>query len=204
MKNQVQHRAAAFSLVEVIIAVGIVALAIPSLLAVFGFFSDVSVSTNDRDDAESVTRAVMLFLENEAGNTSASDTTIDAAGSFATVYQWVVAARGNPDDATVLYAYKPRISDSGSTGTGETDSGYVASATPPTEDQVSSFDGRIMAVEIHAPETNILPDTVLVPDVSNYVRAYLPMKLEIYALFSATEERTNTKLVETFPVVLSR
>ena len=179
--------ASGFSLIEVVIALGLVALAIPLIMGMFGSFSKYSVEIRDRDDIKSVVNEVSLYLENEADLESGGD-------SFTTVYEWVLKASQNQDDAKVLYAYKPTGSDSG----------YTVSVTPPLDREISASDGRIMAVEIMAPPETVLSKAELNSDVSNYGKAYLPLELHIYALSIAVGPRTKVNFLDSFPVVLPR
>lgn len=182
-----------FSLIEVVIAVGLVAVAIPTLLGMFGYFSEISVTVRDRDDIEAVAGAVQVFLETGAGKDAGSGA-LPAAGTFAAVYDWVYKARQDPDRATVVYAYHHRGKDAV----------YTVSTVPPGEDEISLLDGRIMAVEIHPPGERMLPSSSLDANVSNYRKAYLPLELEIFALSTAEETRSPANFIDSLPTVLFR
>ena len=182
---------AGFSLIEVLIAVGLVAVAIPSILGLFGYYSQISVNNQDREDASSVVSAIHIYLENEAANEAANGD----SSSFATVYEWVYDARQDPEEATVLYAYKDR----------DNDSHFTVSVDPPDEDgDLDRIDGRILAVEIQAPDETVLPEADFVANWSEYRKAYLPLKMKIYALSASVEPRTGANFIDSFPVVLSR
>ena len=163
-----------FSLVEVVIALGLVAIAIPTLMGMFSFFSNISTSTRDRSDIDSVTNAIQIFLE---------------TSSFPAVYQWIKDARQSPENVSVIYVYKS-IND---------DQIYTTSSTPPREDEITILDGRIMAVELHAPGETLLPEATLGSDVSEYGKAYLPITLKIYAVVGVTHEPTRSNYLESVP-----
>ena len=177
-----------FSLIEVVMAVAIVAIAIPTMLGMFAYFSKASVETKDFSDSESVTNAVLLFLEN------------DPQAGFETVYQWVTQARQNPAQAQVLYVYKKQQTSSQSNGPAVVEeAAYTVTLSPPQDSDISLSDGRIMAVEVQAPDTRIIETFT---GLDAYDKTYLPIKIDIYAVNSPTQERKD--LLETYPAVIFR
>ncbi len=173
------HTSSGFSLVEVIIAVGIVAFAIPAVLGVMAVFSSSSAATMDRGEAASAANALQLYLSGKVTNLP-----------FATVYGWTYSARQTPANAQVIYAYKTNLSQSD----------YSFSQTPPTE----AIEGKLLAAEILAPDTRVLPSATLVSDSSLYTKSYLPIKVSIYALSSPAQPRTPTTFVDSYPMVISK
>jgi len=76
----------AFSLIEVVLAVGVVAFAIISVLALFGQSLQSARQVTDEDEALGIARALPAFLQNEG---------------FNTVYGWVQT----PASAPTIYGY---------------------------------------------------------------------------------------------------
>jgi Tfp pilus assembly protein PilV len=179
------HCTLGFSLVEVVLAVGIVAFAIPAVLGVMAVFSSSSSSTMDRGEAASAANLLQLYLSGKV-----MDPTTSASVPFATVQGWVHAARQSPSNAQVIYAYK----------TNATQSEYTLSQRVPT----GTIEGKMLAAEILAPETRILPAATLVSSSSNYSKAYLPLKVSIHAISSASQPLTAATLVDSYPIVISQ
>lgn len=173
------HPSSGFSLIEVVIAVGIVAFAIPSVLGVMAVFSSSSSATMDRGEAASVADSLQLYLSGK----------VDPL-PFATVYGWTYAARQNESNAQVIYAYK----------TDANQSDYRFSQTPPS----GAIDGKLLAARILAPDPRVLPDTALVGDSANYAKAYLPIKVSIYALSTPSQPLSPASLVDSYPIVISK
>lgn len=168
-----------FSLVEVVIAVGIVAFAIPSVLGVMAVFSSSSASTMDRGEAASVANSLQLYLSGKVTNLP-----------FSTVYGWTYSARQDPANAQVIYAYK--------TNSSQTD--YSFSQTAPT----GTIEGKLLAAKILAPDARVLPSATLVSDSSLYTKAYLPIKVSIYALSTPAQPLTPANFVDSYPMVISK
>lgn len=174
-----------FSLVEVVLALGILAFTIPAIIGVMAVFSSSSSSTMDRGEAASALNALQLYLSGKVRDPATSSNV-----PFATVYSWTYAARQAPASAQVIYGYK--------TNAAQTD--YTFSQREPA----GSIEGKLLAVEILAPETRILPSAAFASGSSNYSRAYLPLKVSIHALSSASQPRTAATLVDSYPVVISQ
>lgn len=174
-----------FSLVEVVLAVGIIAIAVPAVLGVMAAFSSSSSSTMDRGEAGSAANSLQLYLSGKVRDSATS-----ANVPFATVYGWTYAARQSPASAQVIYAYK----------TNAAQSDYTFSQRAPT----GTIEGKLLAAEIHAPETRILPSAAFTGASSDYSKAYLPLKVSIHALSSASQPRTAATLVDSYPMVISR
>ncbi|MCX6972288.1 MAG: hypothetical protein NTV93_19360 [Verrucomicrobia bacterium] len=179
------HSSLGFSLVEVVLAVGIVAVAIPAVLGVMAVFSSSSSSTMDRGEAFSAASSLQLYLSGKVRDPATSSNV-----PFATVYGWTYAARQAPASAQVIYAYK----------TNAAQAGYTISRSAPA----GTVGGKVLAAEILAPETRILPSSTLVSASSNYSKAYLPLKVSIHALSSASQPRTAATLVDSYPMVISQ
>ncbi len=179
------HNSLGFSLVEVVLAVGIVAFAIPAVLGVLAVFSSSSASTMDRGEVASAANSLQLYLNGKVRDPATSSNV-----PFATVYGWTYAARQAPASAQVIYAYK----------TNATQSGYILSQSAPA----GTIEGKMLVAEILAPETRILPAATLVSASSNYSKAYLPLKVSIHALSSASQPRTAATLVDSYPMAISQ
>lgn len=182
---QARPRLAGFSLSEVIIALGIIAFAIPLVLAVQGIFSSNSSQTMNRGELASVTSSLQLYL-----NGRVLDPGSAATVSFNTVYGWVYSARQSPGSPKVIYGYKTSASESD----------YTFSQTAPA----GNIDGRLLVAEILPPERNVLPDNLLVPDSASYSKACLPMKVALHILPIPSQKRTSASLVDSYPMVISR
>ncbi len=174
-----KHPSAGFSLIEIVIAVGIVAFAIPSVLGVMAVFSSSSSATMDRGEAASVANSLQLYLSGKVTNLP-----------FATIYGWTYAARQNPANAQVIYAYKSDASQSD----------YSFSQTPPN----GAIEGKLLAAEILAPDPRVLPAAALVSDNANYAKAYLPIKVAIYALSTPAQPLTPASFVDSYPMVIPK
>jgi hypothetical protein len=175
----------ALSLVEVVLALGIVAFSILTIVGLLGGFAKVSSATAGREEAAAAAlNSIQLCLEGKAPDSANS-----APISFTTVYDWVRTARTSPAMAKILYAYRDSPNPDG----------YLVSQTPPT----GQFNGKIMAALILAPDLTILPDSQLVNTASAYNKSYLPLRIEIHALSSPSESLSATNLVDTYPSVIS-
>jgi type II secretory pathway pseudopilin PulG len=177
--NLKNHRSSGFSLVEVVLAIGIVAIAIPSVLGVMAVFSSSSSATMGRGEAASAANSLQLYLSGKVTNLP-----------FATVYGWTYAARQSPANAQVIYAFKTNAS--------QTD--YSFSQVAPT----GTIEGKLLAAEILAPDTRILPSAALVSNSALYTKAYLPIKVSIYALSASAQPRTPATFVDSYPMVISK
>lgn len=173
------HTSSGFSLVEVVIAVGIVAIAIPSVLGVMAVFSSSSSATMGRGEAASAANSLHLYLSGKVTDLP-----------FATVYGWTYSARQSPASAQVIYAYK----------TNQSQTDYSFSQAAPT----GAIEGKLLAAEILAPDTRVLPSAALVSDSSLYSRAYLPINVSIYALSTPAQPRTPATFVDSYPMVISK
>jgi hypothetical protein len=179
-----KHQHSALSLVEVVLALGIVAFSILTIVGLLSGFAKVSSATAGREEAAAALNCIQLCLEGKAPDSANS-----APISFTTVYDWVRTARTSPAMAKILYAYRDSANPDG----------YLVSQTPPT----GQFNGKIMAALILAPDLTILPDSQLVSTASAYNKSYLPLRIEIHALSSSSENLSATNLVDTYPSVIS-
>jgi len=167
--------------------VAIAGFAIPVVLGVQSLCSSSSTLMVDRAEAASAARPLDLYL-----NGRIRDAKLNTVVPFATVYGWVCTARNAPAKAQVIYGYR----------TSTTQSDYIFSQTKP--DTSVAFDGRLLAVEILAPDVKIIPDILLPKDSASYSKACLPVKVAIHALTSASQSVTGANLVDTYPLVVSR
>lgn len=176
-----------FSLSEVVIALALVAVSIPTIISLFGTFTNLSGEIRGRDELGAIVNEVTLYLENEAGS-------LDDVNHFDKVYEWVKQASEGVDQAQVLYYY---LSAADSTD-------YKVSPAKPGDDEISSLDGRIVAIELLAPQGSILSSDDIGTDISAYNKAYLPLELHIYGLASPVDQPSKGNYLDTFPIVLSR
>lgn len=181
-----------FSLIEVVIALGIVAVTLPLILGVFARLSSSTDRVRDLHDVETVLAAVKNYMETD-------DATTDR---FAEVYGWITSSRGSSDSpGKVLYVYRPATTSSSDIGE---ITPFVVSESVPDRDDVNIIEGRLIAVEVHAPQETVLSDANLPASVNDYPKAYLPMQLD---LFVATPGERNEELgqpFESLPFVLKR
>lgn len=183
--HSLKSRCAGFSLIEVIIAMGIVGFIIPVILGVQATFSYSSTRAMDRSDVASMSHSLELYLNGRVPDPSSSATV-----PFSTVYGWVYAARQAPGKAQVIYGYKANAS--------HTD--YIFSQSPPT----GNVEGRLLAIEILAPEQKVLPDDLLGSDSATYSKACLPLKVSVHVLADPFQKRTAGTFMDAYPVVVSR
>lgn len=184
-----------FSLIEVVIALAIVAVAMPIILGVFSTLSSSSEKVRDLNDVESIVTAVQIYLENETATTN----------RFDEVYDWVQQARANPDDAVALYVYRSEIGDADGNSDDEDVTLTVSEELPGVSD-VSAFDARVVAVEFHAPEETLLPADDFPVSIDDYQRAYLPMRIDMKAAVAGVSSSSEDlgRAFESLPFVLKR
>lgn len=185
---------------EVVIALALVGIALPAILGTILYLSDSSTSSRDLHEIDTIASSVELYLAN---GSSESGEDIVLGGNFSQVYQWVHAARQDDANAKVLFAYRPFIGDNDNNPSDE-DATFITSSKEPQESEISRFDGRIMAIELHAADETILPNDAFPGTVASYEKAYLPMRLDIYAVANSEQPRDQTNFIESIPYVLKR
>ena len=145
-----------FSLIEVVIALGVVAFVIPAIMGMFAIFSTSSAGAMNRGEAASVVKAVQVYL-----NGKVKDQGTSAKVPFETAYQWVYEASESSARAKVLYAYK----------TAATQADYLVSQRKPA----GSVEGKFLGVKIPHAREQAPPADVLVSDSTSYGKSYLPL-----------------------------
>ncbi len=84
------NAASGFSLIEVVLAVGIVAFAVIAIIALFGSSLESGRQVTDEDEALGIVRALPAYLQTQ---------------SFATVYGWILASSSASVSTATLYAF---------------------------------------------------------------------------------------------------
>lgn len=181
-----------FSLIEVVIALGIVAVTLPLILGVFARLSSSTDRVRDLHDVETLLAALENYMETD-------DSTTDR---FSEVYSWIVSSRGNSGSpGKVLYVYRPAstsVSDRGVI------TPFIVSEAVPDQDDVNIIDGRLIAVEVHAPQETILTNSDLPFNVDDYPKAYLPMQLDFFVATPGLRSQELGQAFESLPFVLKR
>jgi prepilin-type N-terminal cleavage/methylation domain-containing protein len=169
-----------FTLVEVVVAVGIVAIAIPAILGTLGIFSRVSDGLVTRWDTAAVMSRFSLYLDGMLVDAARGDTV-----AFDDVYGWVRNASADPPVNQVLYAYKTDVNQAG----------YSISRNAPVN--LVTW-GKILAAEVHAPTSEMVSEGALVADAADYEKCYLPLQLQVHALSgpAQTTQRTAATYVD--------
>lgn len=170
-----------FTLIEVVLALGIFAVAIPAVIGMIGIFSS---STQSMLESGATTSAVSVFEPYLNGEMQDVD---KSSVSFAKAYDWAYEARTGTE--TVIYAYKESWDQA---------EHFISQKAPTTHD------GPILAAKVLPVASNLLPADKFVASPSAYTQSYLPLKLEIHALSSASETLTPENFVTSYPMVLSR
>ncbi len=184
--NYTRKPLSAFSLIEVIIAVGILGLAIPAILGMLTISGQNSTVVVDHQEAAGVLESTSLYLRGQLPDANASTT-------YATVAN-VLSWRNN---STPLYAYRQSSSQD-----------IKISTTRPTDFTV--IDRRLYIVILsQAPG-----DTSRFPDASSYITfqttaavtdAYLPMTLTLYAAApNAASANLTSQEIAKCPFILRR
>jgi len=201
----------AFSLVELVLALAIVAVAVPVMIALIGYFSRTSADVVNREEAYRAFSAVSLYLNGRQGDSSGTSASTTTTIPFSTVAGWVLAAQTTPQPngkGQLLYAYKTP----GST------IGYLVSQTAPT----TAVDGMIMVAEIKPAVSNtpttITSATTLTATaalatsgtVSANAKPYLPLEVALYAVSSSQQTAAwsagtvTPTPIDTYPLVVNR
>ena len=181
-----------FTLIEVVLALGIFAVAIPAVIGMIGIFSS---STQSMLESGATTSAVSVFEPYLNGEMQDVDKSLNgemqdvdkSSVSFAKAYGWAYEARTGTE--TVIYAYKESRDQA---------EHFISQKAPTTHD------GPILAAKVLPVASNLLPADKFVASPSAYTQSYLPLKLEIHALSSASETLTPENFVTSYPMVLSR
>lgn len=193
---------AGFSLLEVVIALAVVALAVPVMFGLFSFFSQTSANAVNHEEAARAFTAVSLYLN---GNSLDADTKIPLGGSstsntpgayFTTVLNWVQGGT-----QVLLFVYKS--SDP------TTASQYQVSQTPPG---TGTWTGTLLIAQItslYMDKKNtvpFLPSATM--SATPYTKGYIPVEVALYARPSgsmpAGAAPSANSLIDTYPAVVLR
>ncbi len=176
-----------FSLIEVVLAVGVVAFAIIAIIALFGSSLESSRQVTDEDEALGIVRALPAFLQQQG---------------FNTVYGWIVASSTTPTGAATLYGYNIVPTPLNAT-TAVADSAQMAviysSTNPSLTSGATAYQtraGRLFAIQlsmspnmaIHsgtAPNASIItqPTASQLPSSSaSYGESILPVHASLYSI----------------------
>ena len=183
----------AFTLIEVMLAVGVVAV---SLAAMIGLLAAITSNISQ------------IRYQNKAVSLLANIETTLKMQSFDTVFKWV----SDPSNPHVMYFWdeyqNPDDPDNSSMVTKSSELEGSTSGVPPTTEQLNRSEGEVFRVilslyqnGLKGQRTRIGDDTEYVSgplgDVDNYALSYLPLKVEILAeprdniVSGAGDENTN-------------
>jgi hypothetical protein len=178
---------------EVVLALAIVALAIPVMFGMFSIFSRNSVDAMNREEVSRAFDAMTLFLNGNAPDASTGTALTSSHGNyFSSVLYWVQ----NPAPATYVYAYKAPSPNGTSTA-----GGYQVSLTAP---HAGAWSGPLLAGAIKPLITNVQSNIGFLPSMASpYNKAYIPVEISIYAL-SAAGQIVPATPVDTYPTVILR
>lgn len=188
-----------FSLIEVVIALAVVAITIPVMLGMFGFFSHTSADAVNREEAVRAFDSITLYLNASAPDAATGTPLGTSAGTspgqyFSTILGWATATT-----PTFIYAYR--------TLNGSTSSGYLVSLTAPA---TGTWQGTLMVGQIKPLITTgnvgFLPNATLT--ATPYTKAYLPLEVAIYGMHSTLAAGQTSlspaALIDTYPTVVLR
>ena len=178
MRIHPTHPRGAFTLVEVMLAVGVMAIAISSMI---GLLSAITANINQ------------IRQQNKAVTLVANVETILKEKNFDTVYQWVL----NPTEPHVIYFWdeyqNPDDPDNSSLVTISSEQEGMMSGMPPDNEHLKRSEGEVYRVLVSVYQEGLKGEKITVGDSSEYgggalpgdsqmyAVAYLPVKVEILA-----------------------
>lgn len=178
MRIHPKNRRGAFTLVEVMLAVGVMAIAISSMI---GLLSAITANINQ------------IRQQNKAVTLVANVETILKEKNFDTVYQWVL----NPTEPHVIYFWdeyqNPDDPDNSSLVTISSEQEGMMSGMPPDNEHLKRSEGEVYRVLVSVYQEGLKGEKITVGDSSEYgggalpgdsqmyAVAYLPVKVEILA-----------------------
>lgn len=178
MRNTFKSKRKAFTLVEVMLAVGVMAIAISSMI---GLLSAITANINQ---IRQQSKAISLISNIE---------TIVKEKNFDTVFQWVI----NPTEPHVVYFWdeyqNPEDPDNSSLVTMSSELDGMIPGMPPDNEHLKKSEGEIYRVLISLYQEGLKGEKITIGDTSEYnggaivgdsqtyAVAYLPMKIEILA-----------------------
>jgi len=188
-----------FSLIEVVIALAVVALAIPVMLGMYGAFNHASADAVNREEAVRAFASMSLYL-NAGAPDAATGTPLGVSAPaapgqyFSTLLGWATSTT-----PTFIYAYRAL--------SGSTTSNYLVSLTAPA---AGTWQGTLMVGQIKSLSTNgtsgFLPTATLT--ATPYTKAYVPLEVAIYGMHAALAAGQTSipaaALIDTYPTVVMR
>lgn len=178
MRIHPKNTRGAFTLVEVMLAVGVMAIAISSMI---GLLSAITANINQ------------IRQQNKAVTLVANVETILKEKNFDTVYQWVL----NPTEPHVIYFWdeyqNPDDPDNSSLVTISSEQEGMMSGMPPDNEHLKRSEGEVYRVLVSVYQEGLKGEKITVGDSSEYgggalpgdsqmyAVAYLPVKVEILA-----------------------
>ena len=178
MRIHPKNTRGAFTLVEVMLAVGVMAIAISSMI---GLLSAITANINQ------------IRQQNKAVTLVANVETILKEKNFDTVYQWVL----NPTEPHVIYFrdeyQNPDDPDNSSLVTISSEQEGMMSGMPPDNEHLKRSEGEVYRVLVSVYQEGLKGEKITVGDSSEYgggalpgdsqmyAVAYLPVKVEILA-----------------------
>ena len=178
MRIHPKNTRGAFTLVEVMLAVGVMAIAISSMI---GLLSAITANINQ------------IRQQNKAVTLVANVETILKEKNFDTVYQWVL----NPTEPHVIYVWdeyqNPDDPDNSSLVTISSEQEGMMSGMPPDNEHLKRSEGEVYRVLVSVYQEGLKGEKITVGDSSEYgggalpgdsqmyAVAYLPVKVEILA-----------------------
>ena len=178
MRIHPKNTRGAFTLVEVMLAVGVMAIAISSMI---GLLSAITANINQ------------IRQQNKAVTLVANVDTILKEKNFDTVYQWVL----NPTEPHVIYFWdeyqNPDDPDNSSLVTISSEQEGMMSGMPPDNEHLKRSEGEVYRVLVSVYQEGLKGEKITVGDSSEYgggalpgdsqmyAVAYLPVKVEILA-----------------------
>lgn len=178
MRIHPKNTRGAFTLVEVMLAVGVMAIAISSMI---GLLSAITANINQ------------IRQQNKAVTLVANVETILKEKNFDTVYQWVL----NPTEPHVIYFWdeyqNPDDPDNSSLVTISSEQEGMMSGMPPDNEHLKRSEGEVYRVLVSVYQEGLKGEKITIGDSSEYgggalpgdsqmyAVAYLPVKVEILA-----------------------
>ena len=186
-------------MIEVVIALAVVALAIPVMLGMYGAFNHASADAVNREEAVRAFASMSLYL-NAGAPDAVTGTPLGVTGSaapgqyFSTILGWATSTT-----PTFIYAYR--------TLNGSTTSDYLVSLTAPA---AGTWQGTLMVGQIKPLSTSanigFLPNATLT--ATPFTKAYVPLEVAIYGMHAALAAGQTSipaaALIDTYPTVVLR
>ena len=167
MRIHPKNRRGAFTLVEVMLAVGVMAIAISSMI---GLLSAITANINQ------------IRQQNKAVTLVANVETILKEKNFDTVYQWVL----NPTEPHVIYFWdeyqNPDDPDNSSLVTISSEQEGMMSGMPPDNEHLKRSEGEVYRVLVSVYQEGLKGEKITVGDSAEYGGGALPGGSQMYAV----------------------